>query len=70
MSSVFETFVCSLRHDIVLDDMTVRLRPLAGYVPSPRMLGLGGQHTSYGTYIKGVKYYAYASAYCILDTSD
>ena len=47
MSSVFGTFVYSLRHDIVLDDMTVRLRPLAGYVPSPRTLGLGGQHASY-----------------------
>ena len=47
MSSVFGKFVCSSRHDIVLDNMTVRLRPLAGYVPSPRKLGLGGQHTSY-----------------------
>ena len=47
MLSVFGPFVCRSRHNIVLDDMTVRLRPLAGYVPSPRTLGLGGQHASY-----------------------
>ena len=47
MSSVFGTFVCSSRHNIVLDNITVRLRLLAGYVPSPRMLGLGGQYASY-----------------------
>ena len=47
MLSVFGPFVCSSRHNIALDDMTVRLRPLAGYIRSPRTLGLGGQNTSY-----------------------
>ena len=44
---MFGPFVFSLRHNIICDNMLIRLRPLAGYVPSPRTLGLGGQHASY-----------------------
>ena len=45
--SMFGPFGSRLRHNIVCDDIQVRLRPLAGYISRPRTLGLSGQRASY-----------------------
>ena len=42
LSSIFGPVSSHLRHNIVYDAMLVRLRPLSGYIPRPRTLGLSG----------------------------